>query len=530
MPVITGSANNQRPLAVTTGEYQTFDIDQNQDVRETIQMLMLNLSMKRRYLIEADQAYHGNTSHRMIGTEQFRRTFHHLRHFTDNWLKMIVDAYVARLVIQGFNIGDKQGNQKAWGLWRANGLDKYANLAHREAMKMGECYVMVDPTMTVKGYPRITVETPFQMIGWQDPTDRSKNVCALKYWQAADGYMYANLYDVDRVRKFRSPQSYYRWSEAGMLEHLPVAQSIPWAQYEEVGHELGVCPVFTIENQPTLTRGGVSDLEELIPLQRSIDVLLKNMMLASEYAAFPQKYAINVAIERDENGNPRIDQGLESAMSRFWAFPPPEKEGAPPVEVGAFPAVQVQNYVAAMEEIIHNMAMISSVPAYRLIGKLANMSASAIIAAEAGFTDCCRVKSTDYSTGWEPAVGTGLQVMGVEYEWMETLWKDPSAVNGPNVAASLVLLKEIGVPQRELFKMLGIGPQETEAWLAEADEEAKRAAEAEKKAGPKVDPAVLSAALTQIASNNSPNGNSSGDTDNNVTGNNLGGSETEDQN
>lgn len=496
----------------TKGEYQTFDIAANQEARETMQLLSYNLNIKKRYLIEAENAYHGNTSTRSsYQTESFTQSFRHLNSFTDNWLKMIVDAYVGRLIIQGFNVGTKTQNDLAWDIFTANKLDHFTQLAHREAMKFGEVYLMVDPTMTVEGKPRITVETPYQVIGWQDPNDRSQNVTAMKYWQAADGYVYANLFTTQHVLKFRSPQTYYRWSEAGLLEHIPIPQSVPWVQYDEFEHKLGVCPVFTIENQPTLTRGGVSDLEELIPLQKAINSLVKNMLLASEFSAFPQKYALNVMTDRNADGTPKLDQAMEAALSRFWAFPPPEKQGAPEVKVGAFEATQLANYQTGIEEMIHNMAMISSIPAYRLMGKLANMSASAILAAEAGFIDSCRVKMTDYSLGYENAIGLALKVAGqddIAPSSIETIWKDPSAVSGPNLAASLVALEAIGVPKPKLFSMMGFAPKEVDKLVKESEEEAEKAnaeSELEDKAK-KAD--VLENSLAQLTTSTAANSNS----------------------
>jgi hypothetical protein len=522
------SVGPQTPVrAEKSGEYSTFDIGRNQDVRETLQLLSHNLAIKKKYLFDADNCYHGDSSHQSFNSEQFRSTFIHLRHFSDNWLKMIVDAYVGRLVIQGFNVGSESGNEAAWSLFRANNLDKFAQLAHRETMKFGECYLLVDPTVTVpdksgsdKTFPRITVETPYQVIGWQDPNNRAQNVCALKYWQAADGYVYANLFTASKVLKFQSPESYFRWNEAGYPTHIPIPQSIPWAQYDEFDHDLGICPVFTIENQPTLTRGGVSDLEELIPLQKSIDVEIKNMLLSSEFNAWPQRYALNVAVDRNVDGTPVLNTQMEAAYSRFWGFPPPEKKGAPEVKVGAFPVGDVAQYTVAIEELIENMAHISSIPAYRLMGKLANMSASAIIAAEAGFIDVCRIKMTDYSLGWESAMSLALDISGVPVKNVETLWKDPSAVSGPNLAAALVALESIGVPQKILFKMLGAGPQEVDEWMKIAKEQAKENSELGIKAEANKTK-LLENSLNELTSNNQPNANSSGDEEQSTNGESL---------
>lgn len=491
-------------------EYTNYDILQSQDPNQIRQDMFMNLVRSRRFLLEAENGYNGN-GHSGWSTADFNRAFRHLGGFTDNFLRMIVEAYVSRLVIQGFNVGqettdeiESPGDELAWKIWRSNHLDQAVSLAHRDAMKFGNAYVLVDPFTTVNGVPRVTVETPFQVAVYQDPSDRYVNAAALKSWQAADGFFYCNLYTAGHCLKYQSDKSYADWTEQGLFVQTPRAEEITWNQYDEIAHDLGQCPVITIENQPTLTRGGTSDLELLLPMQRAIDNLARNLIIASEYAAFPQKFALNIEQPKDGDGNPLPHDAVEASLSRFWGFAPGDPENHP-VQVGSFPAADLSNYVNGMEELIQNMAMIAAIPHYRLMGRLANLSASAILAAEAGFIDQCRTKQNDYGVGWSSAMTLAMNAAGkpTTVDEVQVLWKDPSAVSGASMAAQLVSMQSIGVPQPALWRYMGATPQEIDRWTAynEANPPA-----GEETAQPTL---MVSDAVRELTAHNAPNGQTS---------------------
>ena len=65
-----------------------------------------------------------------------------MHNFSGNWLATIVDAFTARLKIQGWATGtSEEADEAAWGLYCANRLNHYENLLFREAMKFGEASV-----------------------------------------------------------------------------------------------------------------------------------------------------------------------------------------------------------------------------------------------------------------------------------------------------------------------------------------------------------------------------------------------------
>src|SRR4029450_2131173 len=120
-----------------------------------------------------------------------------------------------------------------------------------------------------------------------------------------DGYQYLTLYLPDVVLKFESE------------DPLPISGREPrWVGRDDpVPHSLRVAPVTPLENKPGLIGGGPSDLEPAIPLQNAVNKLCADMIVASEYGAFPQRVLTGVEIPRDpETGKVLNKVQVEAAM------------------------------------------------------------------------------------------------------------------------------------------------------------------------------------------------------------------------
>src|SRR5262245_2433231 len=127
------------------------------------------------------EAYYNGDHPLQFATSKFKEAFGNLfSAFADNWCPIVVDAPVERLRIIGFRQrGQETADTDAWKIWQANGLDVESVIAHTEAGKCGDAYLLVDPN---GGDPRITVEHSSQVIVATDPGDRRNRPAALKRW------------------------------------------------------------------------------------------------------------------------------------------------------------------------------------------------------------------------------------------------------------------------------------------------------------------------------------------------------------
>jgi hypothetical protein len=159
--------------------------------------------------VERFEAYYEGEQSVAFATSKWRETFGALfNELADNWCQLVIDASVERLKVEGFRFGPEGDNadNEAWQLWQANYLDADSTLAHTDACKTGLAYVLVLPNDAMPETPRITVESPAQVIVLTAPDDRRKRLAALKRWREEDGSARAVVYTPDALLPLRPRQ------------------------------------------------------------------------------------------------------------------------------------------------------------------------------------------------------------------------------------------------------------------------------------------------------------------------------------
>lgn len=392
------------------------------------------------------EAYYNGHHPLQFATSKFKEAFGNLfAAFADNWCPIVVDAPVERLQIIGFRFGNDIAND-AWDIWQANALDIESVIAHTEAGKCGQAYLLVDPN---GGEPRITVEHPSQVIVATDPGDRRKRLAALKRWQGDDGYLNATLFLPDAVMKFRSATA-IQFAGIGVIE---------WQARDGGGsNPFGVVPVIPLENNPSLLYGGESDLKPAIPIQNAINKLCTDMIVASEFGAFRQRVLTGVEIPRDpETGRPLGRSEIVAAMSRLWTF---ESTDA---KVYDLSPTDLKNFVAAIEMFKADLAAQTRTPPHYLLGQVVNASGDALKVAEAGLVSKCRRKILFFSDPWEEAMGLALGAKrgtAIAPADVDSLWANPERTSIGELVDASVKKRTLGVPLETLWLEMGYTPEQ----------------------------------------------------------------------
>ena len=402
------------------------------------------------------EAYYDGEHPLAFTTAKYREAFGNLFNaFADNWCQIVVDASVERLEVIGFEVDGKQSDE-AWSLWQANALDVESVVAHTEAGKCGRCYLLVDTTYDT---PRITVEHSSQVIVATDPGDRRKRLAALKHWRdPVDGYQYATLYLPDVVLRFESDNP---------AEGSQAFEWVPREPEPELDNALGVVPVIPLENRPGLLGAPHSDLEPAIPLQDAVNKLCSDLVIASEYGAFPQRVITGWEVPKDENGDPLFPAAkrraaLEAALSRAWTF------GDSDVGVTSLPAADLRNFTVAIELFVQHLAAQTRTPPHYLLGQVVNASGDALSVAEAGLVAKCRTKIRFYSDPWEEALALALTASGspTEPAACQSMWADPERQTAAQLTDAAAKKKALGVPLEVVWLELGYTPDEVKRMLA----------------------------------------------------------------
>jgi hypothetical protein len=266
-----------------------------------------------------------------LSTKQYRKEFDQmLRRVRDNWMPLVIDAVGERLNVTGFRFGeDTASDSAASELWQRCFLDSDSSLAHATALTTGRCPIMVWAGQD--GRPEITVEHPSQVVVAYEAGSRRRRAAALKSWcDEWTGDQFANLYLPDQILKYRiAKQGSHSMSAPSIALPSPeypgftgVGIEVAAGPYKvtereaAVANPMGVVPVLELRNRLRLRDGHCrSEIFEVVSTQDQIDKTLIDMLVASEFGAFRQRWATGIEI-------PEIDgkpiEAFDSAINRLW--------------------------------------------------------------------------------------------------------------------------------------------------------------------------------------------------------------------
>ena len=339
---------------------------------------------------KCDAYYRGR--HRMaFSTAQFREVFGALfAAFSDNWCDLIVDASAERLRVEGFRLDDTGADADAWEIWQRNGLDAESDMAHTDAIKLGCVYALVGPDDD--GKATIQVEPASQAIVYVDPAQGRRRLAGLRVWGDEWGTQHCALYLPDYVAWWRRDSSTARWQDA------PGSGTNP----------LGIVPLVPLPNAPTLAdRLGRSDIDRVIPLQDAVNKLACDMVVASEFAAYPQRWATGIEIPVNPETGERMPAQFLGGADRIWTAEHPD------ARFGNFTVSDLTVYVRAIEMMIQHVAAQTRTPPHYLLGAMGSFpSGESLKATETGLVAKVRRKQLSFGEGWEEALRLAFIVEG----------------------------------------------------------------------------------------------------------------------
>jgi hypothetical protein len=428
-------------------------------VPEQLRDVLLEALAARQSKLARYDAYYRGEHKLLFATIKFRETFGMLfQSFSDNWCDLVVDASAERLRVDGFRFGgdDASADTEAWDLWQANALDAESELAHTEAIKLGCAYALVGPDDG--GAPTIQLEPPSTAIVLVDPAQGRKRLAGLRDWVDEWGVEHCVLY---------LPTDVIWWTRADERK----------AWTEDVGsgrNPLGVVPLVPLPNMPTLRdRQGRSDIERVIPVQDAINKLCSDMIVASEFAAFPQRWVTGVDIPRYPEGDPNAGQPLPSFTSQFLAGAgtvfADEHESA---RFGNFQVSDLGIYVRAIEMFIQHVAAQTRTPPHYLLGAMGSFpSGESLKATETGLVAKVKRKQLSFGEGWEEAIRLAFAVAGdterASSNELETIWMNPESRSTAEITDAAVKMASIGIPRPALWEYIGATPAQIERWIAQ---------------------------------------------------------------
>ena len=342
-----------------------------------------------------------------------------------NVLTLVVDAFVQNLSVTGYRDADAQVNAAAWALWQANQMDARQAEIYSSVVKYGVGFAVAE-----KGPrgPVLRLRSPRDLIAtYADPSFDRWPQYALDTWVDTSGarsrrrgYLIDEVHfwpldlgpisDVSQGDDAQGRKAAWSVSEGGIGEPIPHGAVLDGEQ---------VCPVVRYLNRRDTDDLIDGEIERLIPDQRKINEINFDRMIVARFGAFPQTVLSNwESMPADKQAV------LKASMSTVWSF-------TEDVKASRLPAASLTPYNELIEAIEVHVAMRAQIsPAY-ITGRMVNLSAEALAAAEANMHRKLAAMRESHGESHEQLLRLTAAMNGdpvqPESESAEVIWRDTEA-------------------------------------------------------------------------------------------------------
>lgn len=343
--------------------------------------------------------------------------------------RLAVTALAERLRITGFS------DASIWPDWIRNDLDQLSGVAHREALLLGDAYVIV----WADGVgPRVTVESAKQVATLSDPGTRQV-YAAIKRWE-------------DPNRKTTEAVMYMPDAIARLRANQQGAQANGFKRIEEIPNPLGVVPVVNLRNTDRILGDwGTSEITDLMPLVDALNKSLADLMVTSEFVGRSRRWATGIELVEE----PAVDEDGNLTGDMVEVNPLPEGARAliaenPDAKFGQLAAADLQGYEAAVRILVGQIMAVSTLPAH-YVGSLTEQpaSADALRAAEASLTARAEARQQAFGRSWEQVAKLMVAVReGVDPALIGDIrvqWADAATRSVAQEADAVVKLYQAGL-------------------------------------------------------------------------------------
>lgn len=373
--------------------------------------------------------------------------------------RLAVTALAERLRLTGFS------DAGLWTDWIRNDLDQTSAVAHREALLLGDSFVIV--WADAAGRPKATVESAKQVAVQLDPGTR-QIVAAVKRWETTTTTE-AVQYLPDRIVRLRANQT-------GATIH-------GFSTVEVIDNPLGVVPVVAIRNSDrVLDDRGASEIDDLMPLVDALNKSLADMMVTSEYVGRPRRWATGIELTEE----PVLDDAGNETGETREINPIPEGARAmisesDTAKFGQLQAADLAGYEASVRVLLGQIMAVSTLPAH-YIGMFTDnpASADALRAAEASLTARAEARQATFGRAWEQVARLMIAVRdGVDPRQVDVRvqWADAATRSVAQEADAVVKLYQAGLlPASYALAKLGYSDDEIDQIRAARRAEALDAA------------------------------------------------------
>ncbi|RSM73460.1 phage portal protein [Kibdelosporangium aridum] len=432
---------------------------------------------RRQPEVEQNRDYYEGEQKLRFSSPQYRDYFaDRYEKFSDNWVGIVADSPTERLDPIGIRLaGEEEVDKDLWNVWLANDADAEVGLAMLDAITCRRSFAFVWGNDDDPEKPFITFESATEAAVAYEPGSRTKRKAYLKTF-VDDDVERASLYTHDEVWRFHRAAT-RRGSKLIVVGDIGVGgwQLTEDGEPNPKPNPLGVPPGVELPNRPLLARDPISDVTGVMAMQDAINLLWSQLFVAADFASFPQR--VILGMERpmlpilNENGEKVGEQPIDLrkfAVDRVvWLEDPSAK-------VDQWEAARLDVYTDVVEVAVGHVAAQTRTPQHYLIGKMANLSAEALVAAETGLVKRTEEKQLYFGRAIREvfrlvALAQGNKSKAGAIATGAVRWKDAQSRSEAQLVDALVKLQTLGFPFEWLAERLGLTPPEIDRVMAMRD-------------------------------------------------------------
>lgn len=410
-----------------------------------------------------------------FATEKFRSAFgRQFRSFAYNRMPMVVDAIADRMQITGFG-STPDDLATAWtAQWDANNMDVRAGQVEREQFIAGNAYVILE----------LDPDSPTDVLIWPQTAqnvrvhyadDRPGHIdMAVKRWRDADHYDRLTIYYEDRIEKYRS-RSPRALDPASAAAIDAATYPVTWERYAPDGEPWPLMlpvpdtvPVFHFANNAGADGRGVSELADVLTIQDALNKSVMDLLVAMEFAAFPQRYVVNLDMADDKTAESvdRVMAGIDRVLELYGES----------VSVGEFTAANIAQYTQVIELFDTMISRVSKVPVHylQMTGDFGSGEARRL--AEIPFVAKVDDRIRAATPVWADVARYGLRLLGrdVPPGAIKVNWAPTSALSEEEAVRLGEGKLRIGWSEKAVMREMGRDEEEIDKIQEELDEESER--------------------------------------------------------
>ena len=410
-------------------------------VVELVQDLLLPGYLTERARLDVIDGWHGWSPEKVVIPRNSDTELQSLRDLSETpWLGLVVTTTAQMIQMQGITCTSDRDLTKMWLPWQRNDMALRQQAITRATLAYGYSYSTVLPGDLGASIRGISPRDMYAV--YQDIAVDEYPMYGLRIVGSKPGERGLQVIDEEAV--------HHLVEKDGRLQYV-----------EPRFHDVGVTPIIRDTNQMDLEGRSPGEVEPFIPVAKRINKTAYDRLLVQHYNSWKIRTATGLAKPEDEAEGKRLKLLLRQSDILTG------EEG---VEFGTLDETSMDGFIKAWESDIEALAAVSQTPSHNLTGKMINLSAEALAAAQSMLELKAGERKTSLGSGAVRKLRLAAHIEGREEDandfTVTALFEDLESRSMAQAADALgKLATMLGIPVELLWDRIpGVSVEDAKKW------------------------------------------------------------------